>query len=106
MSETSSEAAIMAQTATKFDSANDALQTMLSRLLSELEVLQTSWVGRAGSSFEQVKIAWSQDQKTLHQALSETSSAIKTAGQEYTRADEDQASKVASKNTGGISLNL
>ncbi|MEV4413724.1 WXG100 family type VII secretion target [Catellatospora sp. NPDC049609] len=96
----------MAATAAKFDGANDDLQSMLSRLLSELEVLQTSWVGRAGTSFEQVKIAWSEDQKTLHNALAETASAIRTAGQEYTRADEDQASRVSSRNTGGISLNL
>ncbi|GAA1417063.1 type VII secretion system ESX-1 WXG100 family target CFP-10 [Catellatospora coxensis] len=106
MAETASEAAIMASTAGKFDSANDDLQTMLSSLLSELEMLQTSWVGRAGSSFEQVKIAWSQDQKALHQALAETSKAIRTAGQEYSRADEEQAGRVASKNTGGVSLNL
>ncbi|WP_254549606.1 WXG100 family type VII secretion target [Catellatospora tritici] len=102
----SSEAAIMAQTAQRFDHANDALQSMLSRLLSELEGLQTAWVGRAGNSFEQVKRSWAEDQKALHQALGETSRAIRTAAQEYTRADEEQASKVASKQSGGINLNL
>lgn len=106
MSETASEAAIMAATAQKFDSSNDELQTMLSRLLSELEVLQTSWVGRAGTSFEQVKIAWAEDQKTLHNALAETATAIRTAGQEYTRADEEQAGRVSARNTGGINLAL
>src|SRR5207244_7377436 len=72
---TAAQAAVMRQTADKFDQANQSLQTMLRSLLGELEVLRTQWQGAGGSSFEQVKQAWAEDQQALQQALGETATA-------------------------------
>ncbi|WDZ86354.1 WXG100 family type VII secretion target [Micromonospora cathayae] len=100
MSQTQAEAAVMQQTATKFEQVDQSLQTMLSRLMAELEVLQQAWRGAGGRSFEQVKQQWSQDQATLHRALRETSQAIRTAGTQYDTSDSEAASRVANTNRG------
>ena len=57
MATTQAQAAVMRQTADKFDQVNQTLQTMLRSLLGELEGLRTQWQGAGGRSFEQVKIA-------------------------------------------------
>lgn len=88
----------MQQTAAKFEQVDQSLQSMLSSLLAELEVLQTAWRGAGGRSFEQVKQAWSHDQAALQRALRETASAIRTAGQHYETSDDGAASRVASVN--------
>ena len=100
VSQTQSEAAVMAQTAAKFEQVNQSLQQMLSTLMSELEVLQSAWRGAGGRSFEQVKQQWSTDQTALGRALAETASAIRTAGTNYSASDSDAASRVARSNTG------
>jgi len=96
----------MEATAGKFEGVNDSLQTMLNRLMNELEILQTAFQGAGGKSFEQVKQAWAADQKKLQDALRETAGAIRTAGKQYTASDEESASKIANINTGGINLPL
>jgi len=95
----------MEQTATKFEGTRDDLDSMLSSLLSELDVLQTAWVGRSGSSFTSVKEAYSQNQKVLSRTLGETATAIRSSGQNYTTTDDDSASKVGNIDT-NIQLNL
>ena len=100
VSQTQAEAAVMQQTAAKFEQVDQSLQSMLSGLLAELEVLQTAWRGAGGRSFEQVKQAWSQDQSNLQRALRETATAIRTAGQHYDSSDSDAASRVATTNRG------
>jgi WXG100 family type VII secretion target len=90
----------MEATASRFDSVNDSLQTMLSRLMAELEMLQKAWQGAAGRSFEQVKQAWSTDQAAIQRALTETATAIRTAGQQYSASDSEAASRVAATNRG------
>jgi WXG100 family type VII secretion target len=90
----------MEATAAKFEAVNDSLQSMLSRLLGELEVLQTAWRGAGGKSFEQVKARWAADQAKIQQALTETATAIRTSGQQYTASDSDAASRVAASNRG------
>jgi WXG100 family type VII secretion target len=90
----------MEGTAAKFESVNDSLQTMLTRLMGELEVLQTAWRGAGGKSFEQVKQAWSADQAAIQRALTETATAIRTSGQQYTASDSEAASRVAASNRG------
>ena len=91
--------------ATKFENVNDSLQGMLSRLMSELEVLQTAWQGQAGRSFTQVKEAYAANQKKLSEALRETATAIRTSGKNYTAADEHTSSQVGGINT-HVNLNL
>ncbi|MBQ0979055.1 WXG100 family type VII secretion target [Micromonospora zamorensis] len=106
MSQTQAEAAVMQQTAAKFEQVDQSLQSMLTGLLAELEVLQQAWRGAGGRSFEQVKQQWSQDQAALHRALRETAGAIRTAGRQYDASDDEVASRVAGTNRGGIQLPL
>lgn len=90
----------MEATASKFEAVNESLQSMLKRLMSELEVLQTAWKGAGGRSFEQVKQAWATDQAAIQRALIETASAIRTSGQQYQASDTEAASRVAATNRG------
>ena len=89
----------MNSAAGKFDQVDDSLQTMLSRLMKELEALQTAWRGAGGSSFTQVKLAYEQNQKALSRALRETASAIRSSGTNYTATDQDSSSMVSGINT-------
>jgi WXG100 family type VII secretion target len=98
--QTQAQAAVLETAAKKFEQTNHELEGMLSRLLSELEVLQTAWRGRGGRSFEEVKRAWAEDQRTLHRALGETAMAIRTAGRGYTTSDTDAADRVAASHHG------
>lgn len=95
----------MEQTAARFEQVNQSLQSMLSSLLSELEVLQSAWRGAGGRSFEQVKQAWANDQAAMSRALAETASAIRTSGVTYEASDTDAASRVGATNR-SISLPL
>ncbi len=95
----------MESTAARFEHVNHALEGMLKRLLGELEVLQTQWVGRGGSTFEQVKQAWAADQEALHRALGETAAAIRTAGRQYQTSDSAAADRLGA-HRGGLTLPL
>jgi WXG100 family type VII secretion target len=95
----------MESTAAKFEHVNHALEGMLKRLLRELEVLRTQWVGHGGTTFEQVKLAWAADQETLHRALSETATAIRTAGRQYQTSDSAAAGRLG-PHRGGLALPL
>lgn len=103
---TEAQAAVMRQTADKFDQVNQSLQTMLQSLLGELEALRTQWQGAGGSSFEQVKLAWAEDQQALHQALGETATAIRTSGAQYTTSDTAAADRLGGHRGGGRQLPL
>lgn len=105
MSTTQAQAAVMEATATKFEQVSQSLQGTLSRLLGELEVLRTQWQGAGGSSFEQVKQAWSEDQQALQRALGETATAIRTSGRQYQMSDTAAADRVRGA-TGGLQLPL
>jgi WXG100 family type VII secretion target len=94
MSTTQAQAAVMETTATKFDQVNQSLQGTLKRLLGELEVLRTQWQGAGGASFEQVKLAWAEDQAALQQALGETATAIRTSGRQYQTSDNSAADRL------------
>lgn len=94
----------MERTAARFDQVNESLQGVLRRLLTELEVLRSQWQGAGGSSFEQVKLAWSADQEALSRALAETAAAIRTAGRQYDTTDQAAATRLAGRR--GIELPL
>lgn len=95
MAQTQAEAVVMEQTAAKFEQVNDSLQSMLSSLMSELEVLQTAWQGLGARSFQQVKSQWMTDQKTMSRALAETATAIRVSGADYTATDAESAGRVS-----------
>lgn len=84
----------MDTTAAKFDQANDSLNSMLSRLMNELEALRAGWQGSGGRSFEAVKQAYDANQRKLSAALSETAGAIRTSGATYTSTDQESSSRV------------
>jgi WXG100 family type VII secretion target len=96
----------MDKVAGRFDSTNSALQSMLSSLMNQLEPLQSRFVGAGGSSFTQVKLAWQEDVQKINRALSETATAIRTAGQNYTSSDDAAQHRVAATNRGGVNLPL
>ena len=96
---TQAQAAVMASTAAKFDHVNDSLQSMLSTLMSELSALSGAWKGLGANAFEQVKIQYAADLKSLNQALEETAKSIRASGVGYETTDTEAASRVA--NTGG-----
>ena len=106
VSTTEAQAAVMEQVAGKFESTNNALQSMLSQLMNQLEPLQSKFVGAGGTSFTQVKLAWNEDMQKINRALSETASAIRTSGRNYTSSDEATQQRFAATNTGGVNLPL
>jgi WXG100 family type VII secretion target len=85
----------MEQVATKFESTNSSLQSMLSGLMGQLEPLQTRWAGAGGQSFTQVKTQWNDDMQKINRALSETANAVRTSGRQYTSTDEGAQQRVA-----------
>lgn len=106
VSTTQARAAVMEQTAARFEQVNEGLQGMLTRLMGELEVLRTQWQGAGGRSFDQVKQAWAADQEALQQALLATATAIRTAGQRYDAADAEAAGRLARAGRGRLDLPL
>jgi WXG100 family type VII secretion target len=95
VSTTRAESSVLEATANKFEQVNENLSAMLKRLMSELEVLETQWRGRGGASFTEVKQRWATDQATLHRALAETATAIRTAGAHYQSTDTGASDRVA-----------
>ena len=106
MSQTQAQAAVMRQTANKFEQVDQSLQSMLSGMMAELEALQHAWRGAGGRSFEQVKQQWAQDQAAMQRALRETAAAIRTAGRQYEASDSDAASRITTTTNRGIQLPL
>ena len=103
-STTQAQAAVMEQTAVKFEQVNANLQQMLSRLITELEVLRSGWQGRGGRSFDQVKHRWIEDQKKIHRALEDTADAIRRSGRGYTATDDAAAGRF--HGTGNVEISL
>jgi WXG100 family type VII secretion target len=99
MAQTQAESAVMAQTAGKFDTVNQQLQSMLSTLMSELSTLNGTWKGLGAAAFEQVKQQYEADLKSLNLALAETADSIRQSGVGYDTTDTNAASRVS--NTGG-----
>ena len=95
----------MAKTANQFDQVNNQLQSMLTKLMQELSILESTWKGLGAQAFEQVKQQYEADLKSLNQALSETATSIRQSGHGYDATDTEAASKVANSG-GGFSLPL
>lgn len=105
MATTQTQASVMTQTAARFDEVNASLESMLRKLMAELDVLRTQWQGAGGRSFDQVKTAWANDQEMLHRTLAETATAIRQSATHYDAADTAVASRLAPV-AGGLRLPL
>jgi WXG100 family type VII secretion target len=105
MAQTRADAAVMRQTAARFDDVSRGLEAMLSGLLTELAALQSAWQGAGGRSFQQVQTQWAADQRAIQQALVETAAALRASGTGYDAIDTQAAGRVAATNR-GISLPL
>lgn len=106
VSQTQAESAVMAQTAAKFEQVNSSLTAMLNKLMSELSVLQTAWVGGGGRAFETVKNQYNKDLADLNKALADTAEAIRSSGVSYDSTDQSAANVVSKAGGGGYSLPL
>ncbi len=100
MSQTKANAQMMASTAAKLDEVNDSLQSMLKGLMSELEALQSGWVGHGGKAFWLVKQDWAEKQEKMSHALAETAGKIRTSGTSYDTTDTEASSRMAATNRG------
>jgi WXG100 family type VII secretion target len=94
VSSTQAEAAVMAQVSSKFEDAGVSLNNILNALMVEVDSVKKDWVGRGGASFQQVTQVWGDDQRRLLDALSETATAIRTAGRSYTATDDAAADRM------------
>ena len=94
VAETSAQAPVLADTANKFDTVNQSLTSMLSKLMGRLDGLQGAWKGMAATEFERVREQYQKDLTDLNRALAETATAIRTSGREYTATDTESASRV------------
>ncbi len=100
VSQTKAEATVMNETAANFEGVNDSLQSMLRNLMSQLDVLQSAWVGRGGQSFTGVKNQWAENQAKMSQALAQTAADIRTSGVNYDATDTEASSRMAATNPG------
>jgi len=94
VAQTQAESAVMASTATKFETANNSLQSMLKTLMSELSTLSGAWKGLGAGEFEKVKQQYALDLQSLNKALLDTAEAIRTSGTSYDASDTDAAARV------------
>jgi WXG100 family type VII secretion target len=95
VSTTRAEAELMDRTANRFEQVNAALEEMLRRLMTELDVLRSQWQGAGGRTFDQTRRAWADDQARMQAALAETAQALRTAGRSYAAADTGAAEQLA-----------
>jgi WXG100 family type VII secretion target len=103
VSTTQAQAAVMEQVAARFDDVQQSIQTTLNSLMREVESVRSAWQGRGAATFEQVSVAWADDQRRMLRALAETATAIRTAGRFYTATDDEVASRM---NVGTVTLPL
>jgi WXG100 family type VII secretion target len=106
MAVTQAEAAVMAATASRFETVNAELGAMLRRLEHELGALRSGWQGAGGRSFHQVQLAWAEEQGRLQDALAETASAMRSAAGGYAAVDEAAVARFAPAGKPVISLPL
>ncbi|WP_307872820.1 WXG100 family type VII secretion target [Paractinoplanes ovalisporus] len=95
----------MAAAAKNFDNVNAGLQQMLSTLMNELSSLSGTWKGMGAAAFDQVKVQYETDLKSLNSALAQTAESIRVSGVNYTSTDDDAASRVTGSG-GSFSLPL
>ena len=97
------EAATMAQAATRVTDVNNQVNTELRTLFGAVEAVQAHWSGQAAASFQQLMARWQEDSAKLSQALSGISEQISMSGKAYTASDEANQQSLRSAGSG---LNL
>lgn len=100
MAQTHVDAAVMRQTAARFDEVGRGLEAMLNNLMAELEALRGAWQGAGGRSFQEVRAQWAADQRAIQQALAETAAALRASGTGYDATDVQAAGRIAATNRG------
>jgi WXG100 family type VII secretion target len=106
VSQTQASSSDMAKAAAEFDRVNGEIDVMLRKLMGELEILNSSWRGLAGTKFTEVKLQYERDLTTINQALAATAESIRVSGLDYTATDTDAAARVTQSGGGGINLPL
>ncbi|SDJ43142.1 WXG100 family type VII secretion target [Frankineae bacterium MT45] len=97
------EAATMAQAASRVTDVNHTISTELRTLFSSVEAVQAHWSGQAAASFQQLMARWNEDSLKLNQALAGISEQIAQSGKAYHASDEANTSAIRSAGSG---LNL
>jgi len=98
--------AVLERSAGRFDEVNRSLESMLRRLMGDLDALHQQWRGAGGRSFDEVRREWAVDQARLHRALAETATAIRTSGRDYMASDTGAADRARSARRASLSLPL
>lgn len=97
------EAATMAQAATRVSDVNNQINAELRTLFGAVEGVQAHWSGQAATSFQQLMQRWQQDSAKLSQALNGISEQIAASGKAYQSSDEANQQTLRSSGSG---LNL
>jgi WXG100 family type VII secretion target len=106
VAQTEAQSQMMADTANKFDSTNQSIQSMLNTLMGQLIDLQSGWKGIAAGKFQEVRQQYDVDLKTLSKALTETATAMRESGTNYDTTDADAAATVSKTGNSGYTLPL
>jgi len=69
----------------------DRVQTETASMLAQLTQLQSSWTGAASVAFQSVVERWRAAQRELDAALSDISTALSAAGQQYAQTEQATA---------------
>ncbi len=94
------EAATMAQAATRVNDVNSQVLSELRTLQGAVEGVQAHWSGQAASSFQQLMTRWNEDAGKLSQALQGISEQIAASGKAYTASDEANQQALRSSGSG------
>lgn len=97
--QTTTDAAVMAQFAGRAEEVSNSLTTAINSLMNNLSTLQSTWLGRGGTAFTTTTQTVNAETTKLNQALLGISADIRTAGVNYTNADEEQGSQMNTVNS-------
>jgi WXG100 family type VII secretion target len=97
--QTTTDSALLEQTARKFEGVNAELMGTLDTLKKKVSSLQAGWVGRGANSFQQTMATWAKDQDAINKLLDETAGLIRSAGQSYAATEDNTAGRFG--NQGG-----
>ncbi|WP_213454931.1 WXG100 family type VII secretion target [Rhizomonospora bruguierae] len=88
----------------KAENGGQSIAQMLSALIQNLEPMQQGFVGQGGLRFQQVKESVNADLIAITDALNEVAQGIRTAGQDYSVADQESEQEVtkAAEDAGNI----
>jgi len=90
----SAETQVLVDKAKKFGETADDLRTRMNNLMTELSVLESSWVGQGGMSFQQVRTRYDEDVKRLHNSLSTVATKVAEASSGYVTSDTESSETV------------